>query len=52
MPKSLERKRGGVIRWRTIRIGKKKYLHVGVTRKRGPRGGRTISGRIRTRKNG
>lgn len=46
MPKSLERKRGGVLRWRTIDIGEGKYVHVAITRKKGPRGGRTIAGPI------
>lgn len=48
MPKALERKRGGVIRYRTIKLGKNKYAHVAITRKKGPRGGRTIMGEVRT----
>jgi len=40
-----ERKQGGVIRYRTKRV-KGGYIHVGVTRKRGPRGGRTVAGRV------
>jgi hypothetical protein len=45
MPKALERKRGGVIRYRTKRV-KGGYIHVGITRKRGPRGGRTVAGPV------
>jgi hypothetical protein len=53
MPRSSERTRGGVIRYRTIQIGKKskrKYAHVAIVRKPGKRGGRTILGKIRQKK--
>ncbi|MEM3424090.1 MAG: hypothetical protein QXE51_05945 [Nitrososphaeria archaeon] len=50
MPRSLEKKRGGVIRYRTIKLGKDKYAHIAVVRKKGPRGGRTIMGRIHKKK--
>jgi hypothetical protein len=50
MPKSLERKRGGVIRYRTKTIYKHGrpigYVHVAIVRKKGKRGGRTIVGRF------
>ena len=46
MPKSKERKQGGVIRYRTIKPKPGRYIHVGVTRKEGPRGGRTVAGPV------
>lgn len=42
MPKSKYRKRGGVVRYRTKRLSKSKYLTCAVVRKKGKRGGRTI----------
>lgn len=54
MPDAEERKRGGVLRYRTIcPHGKAKghcdgpYIHVAVVKKRGPRGGRTVAGPVR-----
>lgn len=47
MPKSAERKmrrQGGVLRYRTMRRKGKLYT-VAVTRKKGPRGGRTVAWR-------
>ena len=46
MPKSKERKRGGVIRHRTIKPKSGRYIRVGVVRKPGPRGGRTVAGKV------
>ena len=46
MPKAKERERGGVIRYRTIKPKPGRYIHVGVVRKPGPRGGRTVAGRV------
>jgi hypothetical protein len=51
MPKAEEQQRGGVVRYRTIRVGKgrkKKIMHVAIVRKSGPRGGKTIAGPVRT----
>ncbi len=50
MPTKEEKKRGGVIRYRTIELGKGKYMHVAIVRKKGKRGGRTVGGRVRTKK--
>lgn len=50
MPKSLESKRGGVMRYRTKRLPGGKYMHLAITRRKGPRGGRTVGGRVRSRK--
>lgn len=50
MPTSLEIARGGVVRYRTIVIGKgpnRRVLRVAIVRKRGPRGGHTIAGPAR-----
>jgi hypothetical protein len=52
MPRSLERARGGVIRYRTKKVHGG-FLHIAVVRKPGPRGGRTIAGplhRLRRRR--
>lgn len=50
MPASKNNKRGGVIRYRTIRLKGGAYAHVAIVRKRGKRGGRTIMGKIRRMK--
>lgn len=50
MPTKEEKRRGGVIRYRTKKIGKKKYMHIAVVRKKGKRGGKTIAGPIRQKK--
>jgi hypothetical protein len=50
MPKKKYKSRGGVLRYRTISLGHGDYAHIAIVRKRGPRGGRTIAGRIRHRK--
>jgi hypothetical protein len=46
MPEDVEReiaRRGGAIRWRTLRLPDGRYMHVAVTREPGPRGGRTVA---------
>lgn len=52
MPKSAHRGRGKVLRTRTVKVkGRpKKYMRVDVMSKKGPRGGRTIAGPVRTKK--
>lgn len=52
MPAAEERKRGGVLRWRTKKLPHGRYVHVAVVRKSGPHGGRTITGKVRTKKHG
>ena len=47
----LVKKRGGVIRYRTIVPRPGRYIHVAITRKHGPQGGRTIAGPVRYKKN-
>ena len=50
MPTALEKKRGGVVGYRTIKLPGRKYAHVGITRKAGPKGGRTVMGKVKTKK--
>lgn len=48
MPQQEERRRGGAVKYRTIRVGKgpdKRVLHIAIVRKAGPRGGHTVAGR-------
>lgn len=42
--------RGKVLRTRTKRVGKGKYMHCEVMEQAGPRGGRTVCGKPKTRK--
>ena len=47
MPKAEEKRRGGAVRYRTIRVGtgkRRRYLHIAIVRKAGPRGGHTVAG--------
>jgi len=53
MPEPQINERGGAVKWRTVRVGsgkRRKYLRVAVVRKRGPRGGTTVAGPVRTAK--
>jgi hypothetical protein len=50
MPRATEIARGGVKRYRTIRLRGGRYATVAVVRKAGPRGGHTIIGKARKRK--
>lgn len=55
MPQDVDakvRRRGGPVKIRTVRIGKGRYAHVYVVKRRGPRGGTTELGQIRKRKGG
>ena len=49
MPTREERRRH-VRYYRTIKLGKGKYAHIAIVKKRGKRGGYTIMGKIRKRK--
>lgn len=42
MPKSKYRGRGKILRYRTVKLGKKKYLRCAIMSKKGKHGGRTI----------
>lgn len=46
MPKKNYLNRGGVLRYRTLSLGKGKYAHLAIVRKAGKRGGRTMLGKI------
>lgn len=50
MPEAEIRKRGGTLRWRTVKVGKGKTVRVAVVRKPGPKGGRTVAGPVHTTK--
>lgn len=50
MPKARVKARGGSIRTRTVKVGKNKFMVCEVVRKKGPRGGRTVCGPVRTKK--
>lgn len=53
MPTAEEQRRGGAVRYRTIRVGKgkkKRVLHIAIVRKAGPRGGHTVAGTPKTPK--
>ena len=54
MPKGFDKKlkaRGGVVRWRTIKLPNGEYAHVAIVRKQGKRGGRTLVGEIHKKVN-
>jgi hypothetical protein len=44
------KQRGGAIKYRTKKLPGGKYIHVAITRKKGPRGGKTVSGPVRKKK--
>jgi len=50
MPTSEEKRRGGVVRYRTKKVGKNEYIHIAVVRKKGKRGGKTIAGPVHKKK--
>ena len=50
MPKSKYKGRGKVLRYRTLELPHNKYLHIAIVSKKGKRGGKTISGKVRKKK--
>ncbi len=50
MPEAEIRRRGGAVRYRTLKLPSGKYVHVAVVKKAGPRGGHTVAGPVRTKK--
>jgi len=55
MPTRQEAARGGVIRYRTIIVGKgknRRYIHIAVVPKAGRRGGHTVAGKPKHYKKG
>jgi len=49
MPKAEEIRRGGVVRYRTIKRGGK-VIRIAIVRKSGPKGGHTVAGKPRKAK--
>lgn len=50
MPKKEVARRGGSLRTRTVKVGKNQYMKCEVVRKKGPQGGRTVCGPVKTKK--
>lgn len=50
MPSEEEKKRGGVLRYRTIKLPNGKFARVAVVPKAGPKGGHTVIGKIKRKK--
>jgi len=50
MPEAEIKKRGGALRYRTIKLPGGRYTHIAITKKKGPRGGRTVAGPIHKKK--
>lgn len=48
--KKLIKKRGGKTKIRTVKVKKGKYMKCAVTKKAGPKGGKTVCGPVRTTK--
>ena len=46
MPEAEIKKRGGAIRYRTKKLPGGKYIHLAITRKPGPEGGKTVAGPV------
>ena len=46
MPEKEIQARGGALRWRTLKVGKNKYIRIAVVPKAGKQGGHTISGKV------
>lgn len=50
MPEKEIAERGGAKRWRTVKLPNGKYVKVAIVRKKGPKGGGTVAGPVRTKK--
>ena len=50
MPTSEEKKRGGVKRYRTIKLPNGKYMTCGIVHKKGKRGGVTVCSKPKEKK--
>lgn len=44
MPEAEITRRGGAVRYRTIRLPDGRYIRVAIVRRKGPRGGHTVAG--------
>lgn len=52
MPESEIARRGGAVRWRTVRTKDGRTLRIAVVRKPGPQGGHTVAGEPQGKKKG
>lgn len=52
MPEAAIAKRGGAVRWRTVKLKDGRTIKVAIVRKAGPRGGHTIAGPVHGTKKG
>jgi hypothetical protein len=53
MPEAEIARRGGAVRWRTVKLEDGRVIRVAVVKKAGPRGGHTVAGPARdTKKKG
>lgn len=50
MPEAAIRRRGGAVRWRTLRLKDGRTIRIAIVRKAGPRGGHTVAGPVHGRK--
>jgi hypothetical protein len=46
MPEAEITRRGGAVKWRTVKLKNGRYVHVAVVPKSGPHGGKTVAGRL------
>lgn len=52
MREKVAAQRGGVQKYRTLKLPGGKYMHVAITRDPGPEGGRTVGGTVHTKGSG
>jgi hypothetical protein len=53
MPEAEIKRRGGAVRWRTLKLKDGRTIRVAVVRKAGPHGGHTVAGPVhKSRKKG
>lgn len=52
MPEAEIKKRGGALRWRTVKLKGGRTIRVAVVKKAGPRGGHTVAGPVHQSKKG
>ncbi len=52
MPEEEIKRRGGAVRWRTVKLKNGKSIKVAIVKKAGPRGGHTVAGPVHDKKRG
>jgi hypothetical protein len=50
MPEAEIARRGGAVRWRTVKLPSGKFIRVAIVRRPGKRGGRTVGGEVHIKK--